>query len=98
VRFCEHDVRLLGEDRELDLCLLCRALRLTANPLDLGPAPTELSLRIAKGPISAVERTCVPPQSSIDQPPMSTMRTISPYFSPKSIIAPSRRASSIVVS
>src|SRR5579862_8524669 len=30
------------------------------------PAPTELSERIANGPISAVERTCVPPQSSFD--------------------------------
>src|SRR6266849_2469317 len=57
------------------------------------PAPTELSFRIANGPISAVERTCVPPQSSTDQPPMSTTRTTSPYFSPNSIIAPSLRAS-----
>ena len=62
------------------------------------PAPTELSLRITNGPISAVERTCVPPHSSTDQPPMSTTRTMSPYFSPKSIIAPSFRASSIGVS
>ena len=62
------------------------------------PAPTELSVRITNGPISAVERTCVPPQSSTDQPPMSTTRTISPYFSPKSIIAPSVRASAIGVS
>ena len=62
------------------------------------PEPTELSVRIANGPISAVERTCVPPQSSTDQPPMSTTRTTSPYFSPKSIIAPSLRASSIGVS
>ena len=28
------------------------------------PEPTELSDRIANGPISAVARTCVPPQSS----------------------------------
>ena len=52
------------------------------------PAPTELSERIANGPISAVERTCVPPQSSTDQPSTSTTRTTSPYFSPNSIIAP----------
>ena len=62
------------------------------------PAPTELSERIANGPISAVERTCVPPQSSFDQPSMSTTRTTSPYFSPNSIIAPSVRASSSGVS
>ena len=62
------------------------------------PEPTDFSLRIANGPISAVERTWVPPQSSIDQPPMSTTRTMSPYFSPKSIIAPSLRASPIGVS
>src|SRR5579862_8438516 len=62
------------------------------------PAPTELSPRTTNGPISAVERTCVPPHSSIDQPSMSTTRTMSPYFSPKSIIAPSSRASPSVVS
>src|SRR5690348_2340299 len=62
------------------------------------PAPTELSAVITNGPTSAVEPTCVPPQSSRDQPSTSTRRTTSPYFSPKSIIAPSFRASSIVVS
>ena len=44
---------------------------------------------------SAVVRTCVPPQSSRDTPSTSTTRTSSPYFSPKSIIAPSFRASAI---
>ena len=62
------------------------------------PEPTEASVSIANGPISAVEPTCVPPQSSIDQPSMSTTRTMSPYFSVKSICAPSLRASSIGVS
>ena len=61
------------------------------------PAPTELSDRIANGPISAVQRTCVPPQSSVEKPGISITRTSSPYFSPKSIIAPSFRASSIGV-
>ena len=46
-------------------------------------------------PISAVERTCVPPQSSRENSPspISTIRTTSPYFSPNSAIAPSARAS-----
>ena len=62
------------------------------------PEPTEPSERITKAPISAVERTCVPPQSSRETPSISTTRTMSPYFSPNSIIAPSFRASSIGVS
>ena len=50
-------------------------------------------------PISAVERTCVPPHSSRenDPSPTSTIRTTSPYFSPNSAMAPNRRASSSVV-
>ena len=54
---------------------------------------------ILKTPISAVERTCVPPHSSRDQrpSPISTIRTTSPYFSPNSAIAPSSFASSSVV-
>ena len=52
---------------------------------------------IRNEPISAVERTCVPPQSSREKPSISTTRTSSPYFSPKSAIAPRRRASSIGV-
>ena len=62
-------------------------------------AELEVSLVILKTPISAVERTWVPPQSSRDQvpSPTSTMRTTSPYFSPNSAIAPSDFASSSVV-
>ena len=54
---------------------------------------------IRNGPISAVERTCVPPHSSREYSPSptSTMRTTSPYFSPNSAIAPRRLASSSVV-
>ena len=63
--------------------------------------PTELSERILNAPISAVDRTWVPPQSSRENAsspePISTTRTTSPYFSPKSIVAPSLRASSIGV-
>ena len=54
-------------------------------------AALEVSCVILKTPISAVERTCVPPHSSRDQSPAptSTIRTTSPYFSPNSAIAPS---------
>ena len=52
---------------------------------------------MTNGPISAVERTWVPPQSSREKPSISTTRTSFPYFSPNSIIAPSFRASSIGV-
>ena len=48
-------------------------------------------------PISAVERTWVPPHSSRETSGISTTRTCSPYFSPNSIIAPSSRAWSCVV-
>ena len=55
----------------------------------------ELVSRVTtKGPISAVERTCVPPHSSRLTSGTSTTRTCSPYFSPKSIIAPSSAARS----
>ncbi len=59
-------------------------------------AAEDVSCVILKTPISAVERTCVPPQSSREKPPSptSTIRTTSPYFSPNSAIAPSDRASS----
>ena len=54
---------------------------------------------IRNTPISAVERTCVPPHSSREKEPSptSTIRTTSPYFSPNSAIAPSDWASSSVV-
>src|SRR6185295_3162555 len=45
-------------------------------------------------PMSPVRATCVPPQNSRDEP-MSSTRTSSPYFSPNSITAPERFASSI---
>ncbi len=62
-------------------------------------AALEVSWMILKTPISAVERTWVPPHSSRDQSPSPTltMRTTSPYFSPNSAMAPSERASSSVV-
>lgn len=48
----------------------------------------ELSERILKIPIFAVFFKCVPPQSSIDLSPIVTTLTVSPYFSPKSAVAP----------
>ncbi len=62
-------------------------------------AALDVSCVSLKTPISAVERTCVPPHSSREKPPSptSTMRTTSPYFSPNSAIAPSDFASSSVV-
>ncbi len=52
------------------------------------PAATPLSLTILKSAICPVFRACVPPQSSFDTPGTFTTRTTSPYFSPKSAIAP----------
>ncbi len=45
--------------------------------------------------MSPVARTCVPPQSSMLKPGIETTRTRSPYFSPKSAIAPCAIASSV---
>ena len=51
------------------------------------PAATPLSPTILNKPISPVRCTWVPPQSSRLEP-MSSTRTVSPYFSPNSIMAP----------
>ena len=59
------------------------------------PAATPLSDAIAKRPMSPVARTCVPPHSSVLKPGTDTTRTLSPYFSPKSAIAPAAIASSV---
>ena len=47
--------------------------------------------------MSPVARTCVPPQSSVlNAPsPIDTTRTLSPYFSPNSAIAPDAIASCV---
>src|SRR3954467_3279409 len=55
-------------------------------------AALEVSCVRWKSPTSAVEATWVPPHSSRDTSSTSTIRTQSPYFSPKSAIAPSRSA------
>ena len=78
-------------------CRYANASPAVSASMRRAPEPTELSDVITNGPISAVQRTCVPPQSSREKPGISTTRTSSPYFSPKSIIAPSFFASSIGV-
>ena len=70
------------------------------------PAALALSPTTRMSPMSPVRETCVPPQSSTDQAllapgrvrPIDTTRTSSPYFSPKSAIAPVARASSSAIS
>ncbi len=52
------------------------------------PAAMPVSSTILKKPMSPVRFTCVPPQSSVEKSPMPITRTSSPYFSPKSAIAP----------
>ena len=61
-------------------CAQMASMRLT-------PALTPLSFVMKNEPISFIFSTCVPPQNSLLSPSVST-RTISPYFSPKSAIAP----------
>ena len=58
------------------------------------PEATPRSAVITNRPISPVLVTWQPPQSSMLKPGTSTVRTRSPYFSPKSAIAPSATASS----
>ena len=63
------------------------------------PCPTELSDRILNGPTSPVDaHVRAAAELASSSPSISTTRTMSPYFSPNSMVAPSRRASSCVVS
>ena len=62
------------------------------------PAPIPDSETILNRPISAVLRTWIPPQSSIEYVPAETTRTVSPYFSPNSAIAPFAFASAMFIS
>ena len=74
-------------------CKKCKAFcPVTASTRRI-PAATPLSETILRVPISPVRATCVPPQSSFELP-ISSTRTSSPYFSPKSIMAPVFWASS----
>ena len=56
------------------------------------PAATEVSETRQKSPIIPVFLTCVPPQSSVEEVPIFTILTLSPYFSSKRAIAPLSRA------
>ena len=88
---------------------LAQALAALAEHVSAAAAPVTASIRRTfdalevsvvtwNSPISPLEATWVPPHSSRDTSPTSTIRTQSPYFSPNSAIAPSARASSSVVS
>ena len=48
-----------------------------------------------KGPALAVLSRWVPPQNSMEKSPISTTRTMSPYFSPNMATAPFFLASSM---
>ncbi len=55
----------------------------------LTPEAMDPSWMILKTPIFPVRSVWVPPHSSVETPGIFTARTTSPYFSPKSAIAPS---------
>src|SRR5207244_1992765 len=57
------------------------------------PEATAPSSATLKNPIWPVASRCVPPQSSVENSPIFTTRTRSPYFSPKSAMAPAASAS-----
>ena len=59
------------------------------------PDATEFSETMRNKPSFAVLSTCVPPQNSTEKSETLTTRTTSPYFSPKSAIAPRFLASAI---
>ncbi len=75
----------------------CSRLRIARGPVKavirMVPDETLSSLTISSVPISWVFVAWIPPQSSLENVPMETIRTGSGYFSPNSIIAPSLRAS-----
>src|SRR5437773_1418705 len=70
-----------------------RTRRSMASPLKAStrrtPEETPRSPVTLNSPSSPVLLVCVPPQSSKEKSPMRTTRTRSPYFSPKSAMAPS---------
>ena len=78
--------------------IYARASKLVTASIRRRFAPTLVSDVIFTKPISLVADTCVPPQSSCENPSMSSTRTNSPYFSPKSAITPASRADASEVS
>ena len=73
------------------------ALPVTASILRI-PEATEPSRVILNISISFVLSTCVPPHISFETSPACTTFTLSPYFSPKSAVAPPDLASERLVS
>ena len=78
-----------------------RCASIAAWPVDASmrrmPAATAPSLSIRNGPMEPVAGTWMPPHNSFDEP-NSIMRTVSPYFSPNSIMAPAAWASAMAMS
>ncbi|KAG1226966.1 hypothetical protein G6F68_019659 [Rhizopus microsporus] len=74
-------------------CTQASALSPVMASIRRTPAATPPSETILNRPISPVRLTCVPPQSSREKP-ISNTRTVSPYFSPNSAMAPPLTASS----
>ena len=73
-----------------DACPVVASMRRT-------PEATENSLEMWNTPALAVLSRWVPPQNSTEYPPMSTTRTVSPYFSPNRAVAPVFLASSMSI-
>src|SRR5262249_12448501 len=71
---------------------------LLVDPIQRVPEATDSSPTILNRPTCATFSRCVPPQSSRENSPIWTTRTISGYFSPKRAIAPWARARSIGIS
>jgi hypothetical protein len=69
-------------------CTYSSAPRPVTASIRRSPEPMLASERSLKKPIWPVRFKCVPPQSSTETSPVRTMRTRSPYFSPKRAVAP----------
>ena len=78
-------------------CAHLSAFRPVMASIRRTPAAIPPSLMILKRPMSPVRETCVPPHNSVEKPPICSTRTSSPYFSPKSIMAPVFWASSMLI-
>ena len=75
--------------------ILSRLSRPQVASIRRTPEATLLSDLMRKGPALAVLSRCVPPQNSMEKSPISTTRTVSPYFSPNIATAPFFFASSM---
>ena len=75
--------------------MLSRLRRPVVASIRRTPEATLLSDLMRKGPALAVLSKWVPPQNSMEKSPISTTRTVSPYFSPNMATAPFFLASSM---